>query len=75
MVAVRKTRKQIERERAKQAKHYEYIKDYRGDVGSPYRPPPPRRTDRRKPRHPHAGSSPSSSPLSQLGPLGAWRTG
>jgi hypothetical protein len=37
MVAVRKTRKQIERERAKQAKHYEYIKDYRGDVGSPYR--------------------------------------
>ena len=37
MVAVRKTRKQIEKEKAKQAKHYEFIKDYRGDVGSAYR--------------------------------------
>ena len=30
------TRKQLQKEKAKQAKHYEYIKDYRGDVGSAY---------------------------------------
>ena len=37
VAAPRKTRKQLQKEKAKQAKHYEYIKDYRGDVGSAYR--------------------------------------